>query len=377
MEVENKNIAYYPTQNEDKSWIVVGQKSSEPPFIAYEGSFKTKEEAEVMANNFRIGNTEHKMKKSEPITYDEVKREILKERGYTERDFATGVVPLKEASEIMSLANETYKNKSALKFKSGGGVDEFTSIPDVLRNFIPMHQQLTISENIASFQNEIKDLLKAVNELPSTYGTENISTNEKIARLHYFSSSSDWYIVEKDTSDEQIQAFGLVELNGGYPELGYISIKEMLGINKIELDLHFEPKKLGVIKGEEQEAESKKEDDKSNTDEITNYDENVLDFVSRLDTSKLPEKAQNGISELIEVLKKEDIVGNGNQHYINFRSIIEEKYPEAIIEEDLEPTDDELKQLINGLKTQIKYAETPEEKKELEQISRGLSAMLG
>lgn len=45
----------------------------------------------------------------------------------------------------------------------------------------------------------------------------------------------DWYITEKAMSDEQNKAFGLADLGYG-GEIGYISI--------VELDLHFEPKRL-------------------------------------------------------------------------------------------------------------------------------------
>jgi hypothetical protein len=473
MEVNKKRITYYPTQDEKKQWIVVGQESGQPPILAHEGSFGTKKEAEVVAKKLRVGNTIDRMEKTEGKGYDDIKREILKERGYTEQDFHKGVVSVAEANEIMSLATKRYQDEVApkredsgwKKLKEGGGVDyksihgiglkiedvesyakdlslrkkdnrfyvvfdhenkdiswatqeevdmmserkhgylwteissyingnrtpriphvnsdfilnnggsinageleEFTSIPEVLKNFMPTHQQLTVSESIGSFQDEIKRLLEAVNELPVAYGTEGISENDKIAMLHYFSGGSDWYIVEKDTTDQQNQAFGLAILSGNYPELGYISIQEMIGNDKIELDFHFEPKKLGAIKGDEE-----KEDKAENS---VVYEEEVLDFVNRLDVEKLPKQAKDGLSELIKLLEAES-VEKSNPHYANFRKIIEEKYPEAIVEEDIEPTTEELKQLISGLKTQIKYADTPEEKKELEQILRGLSAMIG
>jgi len=57
----------------------------------------------------------------------------------------------------------------------------------------------------------------------------------------------DWYITEKDMGDEQIQAFGLADLGMGFPELGYISIEELVE-NGVELDLHWTPKTLAEVK---------------------------------------------------------------------------------------------------------------------------------
>jgi hypothetical protein len=64
---------------------------------------------------------------------------------------------------------------------------------------------------------------------------------DAIVYLHYFTSGCDWWIREKDMEAEQLQAFGWASLNGDYPELGYISIVELLSVGA-ELDLHFEPR---------------------------------------------------------------------------------------------------------------------------------------
>ena len=64
-----------------------------------------------------------------------------------------------------------------------------------------------------------------------------------IVHLHYFTSSGDWYITERDTSVAQHQAFGSADLGYG-PELGYISIAELIA-NGAELDIHWTPRTLG------------------------------------------------------------------------------------------------------------------------------------
>ncbi|HHR6241153.1 TPA: hypothetical protein ACS71E_003804 [Providencia alcalifaciens] len=68
-----------------------------------------------------------------------------------------------------------------------------------------------------------------------------------IAYLHYFTANADFYITEKDIEDGITQAFGLVSFVSDYPEIGYISIDEVIKAGA-EIDLHFEPKTLGEIK---------------------------------------------------------------------------------------------------------------------------------
>jgi hypothetical protein len=61
----------------------------------------------------------------------------------------------------------------------------------------------------------------------------------------------DWYITERDIGDgdddTQHQAFGLADLGVGEPELGYISIAELID-NNVELDLHFDPTPISQLK---------------------------------------------------------------------------------------------------------------------------------
>jgi hypothetical protein len=94
------------------------------------------------------------------------------------------------------------------------------------------------------FINKLVELAELVNSMPRVYEQDGLG-DSAIAHLHYFTGSCDWYITERDTTDEQHQAFGLANLGYG-PELGYISIQELLE-NGAELDLHFQPKPLREI----------------------------------------------------------------------------------------------------------------------------------
>ena len=89
-------------------------------------------------------------------------------------------------------------------------------------------------------------LAETITNMPVTYKTDG-QGDEAIVHLHYFRGNMDWYITEKDMGDEQIQAFGLADLGMGFPELGYISIEELVA-NGIELDLYWTPKTLAEIK---------------------------------------------------------------------------------------------------------------------------------
>jgi len=126
---------------------------------------------------------------------------------------------------------------------------KYKSIPASVKYFMPFAQQKTVRANIHAFQDVLEHLEKMVNALPALYATD--GQKDKTAYLHYFYGGTDIYIFERDVSAEQYQAFGWTILNGDYQnaEFGYIGIQqELLPSDKIELDFHFEPTKLSVIK---------------------------------------------------------------------------------------------------------------------------------
>lgn len=96
------------------------------------------------------------------------------------------------------------------------------------------------------FKDKILEIHDIVTNMPKIYETDG-QGDEAIVHLHYFNSNMDFYITERDISNEQYQAFGLAV--APFEELGYISIDELID-NGFELDLHFEPKSLGEIKKE-------------------------------------------------------------------------------------------------------------------------------
>ena len=121
-----------------------------------------------------------------------------------------------------------------------------------LSNFVSSVQASAISAGLRGEEREFfltatKEIQTTINTMPVVYDQDG-KGDDAIAYLHYFVGGCDFYITEKDTNQEQHQAYGLVSL-GYEPEVGYISLPEIL-LNGAELDLHFTPKTLGEIKKE-------------------------------------------------------------------------------------------------------------------------------
>ena len=96
------------------------------------------------------------------------------------------------------------------------------------------------------FRDAFRALEKTISSMPVTYGQDGLGDNA-VVHLHYFCGAGDWWITEKDIVGGVDQAFGLVDLGNG-PELGYISIRELLTLKAMNVDLHFEPQTLGELK---------------------------------------------------------------------------------------------------------------------------------
>lgn len=100
------------------------------------------------------------------------------------------------------------------------------------------------------FQTLLKKWENDISKMPKTYEQDG-KGDDAIIYLHYYTAGSDFYITERDVNNEQNQAFGLVCLNGNYPELGYISINEMKDLN-VEFDLNWVQKTVKQIKNEKE-----------------------------------------------------------------------------------------------------------------------------
>lgn len=104
------------------------------------------------------------------------------------------------------------------------------------------------------FIDKMIELDRCIADMPVTYGQSEES--DPVAYLHYFIGGSDWYITEKDMEGKGTeQAYGFACLNGDMmnAEYGFISIDELSslvirGFMTVDLDFHFEPTPMSVIK---------------------------------------------------------------------------------------------------------------------------------
>lgn len=119
----------------------------------------------------------------------------------------------------------------------------------VLRGFICPAQLAAIADAMRGeekqfFFDKVVELAKTIAAMPVTYETDGQGL-DAVVQLHYFKGGCDWYITERDVLEDQHQAFGLADM--GDPELGYISIVELLA-NRAELDLYWVPTAIKDIK---------------------------------------------------------------------------------------------------------------------------------
>jgi hypothetical protein len=111
----------------------------------------------------------------------------------------------------------------------------------ILKHFISLNQ-LSVMISLKELIIKMESIINIINLMPKVYEQEELESDKRKFYLHYFTASSGFYISEKDLSNEQLQAYGFVCLNGDKQnaEFGYISILEIINAGA-EIDLHFKP----------------------------------------------------------------------------------------------------------------------------------------
>jgi len=142
---------------------------------------------------------------------------------------------------------------------------QIRSVPEGLYGWMSTSQRLATEEGLRGeekgfFQEKMQELESIIEQMPSTYQTQDLPDEQKPVGLRYFGpNGAQWFIIEKDRGDpetdglngpRQTQAFGLADLGMDYPELGYINIEEITKNPQVELDYHFTPTNLLEIKKE-------------------------------------------------------------------------------------------------------------------------------
>lgn len=125
-------------------------------------------------------------------------------------------------------------------------------IPKIFDYFICKQQidELTKREEEEEIKYKINKFEKIFNYMPVF--NEQSNRNNAVIYLHYFkkllhpSLIINWYIIEKDNRDKQMEAFGIYNLEKSF-ELGYISIEELIK-DDIEFDFDWKFKIVNEIK---------------------------------------------------------------------------------------------------------------------------------
>lgn len=194
--------------------------------------------------------------------------------------------------------------KVVVKEKPAPKVEEIqTPITAEAKQFIPDNQYRIIRSN-PEFEDARIRINEQVATAPKTYETEGIKTPDKIAKLHYFRGESDWYIIEKDSEKDQLQAFGYVILNGDEQnaEFGYINIEELK--QYVELDLYWTPVPMRDLMGKEElfRYEDNIEDHIPDDYDSKNETQEAIDLLTELSHTQKG-KAKKETLEAIELLK--------------------------------------------------------------------------
>jgi len=131
--------------------------------------------------------------------------------------------------------------------------NRFTSAQVI--SLIPIFQQKVLSKMAQEDKKEIiENLQNNLSEIPKIYGQDG-KGKESIVYLHYFNSSSDYYVTELTYEEDEklFTAFGYVILNGDMQnaEFGYLPINEIIQqknpIRYPELDFYWKPTSLKSI----------------------------------------------------------------------------------------------------------------------------------
>lgn len=166
-------------------------------------------------------------------------------------------VPMMPARAEAQPAPESVPARSARDSASvvpSGDAELLRQVPEALAAYLPEGQYAVTRAGLAGpdktfFSAKMRELVTVIETMPRSYDTDG-QGDQALAYLHYFTGSADWYITELDRDTDgqgQIQAFGLADLGMGFPELGYISIPEIVA-HGAEMDYHFTPRSLEDIR---------------------------------------------------------------------------------------------------------------------------------
>lgn len=124
---------------------------------------------------------------------------------------------------------------------------------DFLRKYVPSYELNTLlgyargkSKSSKSFI-ELLDRIKAqIKSVPPLFANEKMGL-QGIVKLHYFRAGADFFISELDPKDGVTFGYACVGGDIDNAEFGYSSIKEIISIPLMELDLYWNEKTLKEV----------------------------------------------------------------------------------------------------------------------------------
>lgn len=249
---------------------------------------------------------------------------------------ATTVVPV-------SIIDEQQKDLEP-EVKPQTTMADVNNVMPLLKNFIGAAQLSAVGSLIRGeegqfFKDKMVEIANVIQTMPKTYGQDGMA-DKAIAYLHYFKGSGNWYIIEKDMEDDQLQAFGLANIFGDGGELGYINIEEIIQ-HGVELDFHWTPKTIGQIKGTDSEDETQgtqaSDEPSENNDpaETTEYASPKSD-------------AKSGFKSELESLKAETDINRFNERLDEIAARIEQAGLMEALDKELNDAADILTELLSA-----------------------------
>ena len=108
-----------------------------------------------------------------------------------------------------------------------------------LEKFIPYGEMAVIRDNPEAFRDELERVECQLRSLPTPEAIYDKDLDEIRIFAHYFGGASDWWVYALEKDCEYAEAFVCLNRDGWNAEVGPIYIPELLPVNLINLDLHW------------------------------------------------------------------------------------------------------------------------------------------
>ncbi len=146
--------------------------------------------------------------------------------------------PKAEKKEPSTVSKKATVEKSSLR--------KIMADTKYLKNVMPPLQQEAVFEMENSEERDffVEKILELDDVLASATKPQDKNLMNSLVKVHFFYGQSDWYILDYDPKQQMF--FGYVVLNGDteMSEAGYISVKELLGVKRVEMDFYWNEKTL-------------------------------------------------------------------------------------------------------------------------------------